>query len=49
MLIQKSKGSSAFDEQKVKNIDYNRFFPTLTPGVSLEKQLPFVVGSNFVV
>ena len=25
MLIQKSKSSSAFDEQKVKNIDYNRF------------------------
>ena len=33
ILIQKSKGSSAFDEQKVRisqsNIDYNRFFPTL--------------------
>ena len=39
MLIQKSKGSRAFDEQKKKkkrlsqsNIDYNRIFPTLTMG-----------------
>ena len=30
ILIQKSKGSSAFDEQKVKNIAIEyRFFPTL--------------------
>ena len=32
ILIQKSKGSNAFYEQIVKNIDYNRFFPTLRVG-----------------
>ena len=35
ILIQKSKGSSAFDKQKVKNIDYNRYFPTLGATASL--------------
>ena len=44
MLIQKSNGSSAFDEQKVKNIAIEyRFFPTLIRATCLLINLYFGV------